>query len=173
MPALNLTPAWPAPCKHPPASAITRQQVNHLVSQGELWRLLTPALVHGGLFHLGMNLVALHFIGPAVEAALGPRRFAAVYAASAITGNALAWAMQTTGFSMAVGASSSISGLFGAYGELFRARAARAGPRGRGAAEASAAAVQGVGASGRPAGAACRQALLMHSSRPPQSPSGS
>jgi hypothetical protein len=54
-------------------------------------------------------------IGPSVEAILGPKRFLAVYAASAIAGNGLAWAMGSSGFTMAVGASSSVSGLFGAY----------------------------------------------------------
>jgi membrane associated rhomboid family serine protease len=91
--------------------------VNHLVSQGEVWRLLTPALVHANLFHLAINTLSLYMIGPSVEAILGRTRFAAVYAASAVTGNALSWWMGSTGFSMAVGASSSISGLFGAYGE--------------------------------------------------------
>ncbi|GBF91876.1 hypothetical protein Rsub_04981 [Raphidocelis subcapitata] len=90
-------------------------RINQLISQGELWRLITPALLHGSFFHLAMNSVSLYLIGPAVEAALGSRRFAAVYAASAVTGNALAWAVQSTGFSLSVGASSSISGIFGAY----------------------------------------------------------
>ncbi|KIZ02741.1 Rhomboid protease gluP [Monoraphidium neglectum] len=99
-----------------PGLVLKLARVNHLVSQGEVWRLLTPALVHANLFHLAINTLSLYMIGPSVEAILGRTRFAAVYAASAVTGNALSWWMGSTGFSMAVGASSSISGLFGAYG---------------------------------------------------------
>jgi membrane associated rhomboid family serine protease len=102
-------------------------QVNHLISQGELWRLLTPAVLHADLFHLGINSLSLYLLGPSVEAALGKGRFAAVYCASAVAGNALSWAMGSAGFTMAVGASSSISGLFGAYGGY----CLRRGPAGR------------------------------------------
>jgi len=120
-----LMPLSPSPIQttrnetqHPetPTPTPTRQ-VNHLVSQGELWRLLTPTLVHASLFHLAMNVLALHMLGPTVEALLGRKRFAAVYALSAVAGNGLAWWMGSSGFTMAVGASSSVSGLFGAYGE--------------------------------------------------------
>ena len=50
-------------------------QINHLVTRGELWRLLTPSLVHAGLLHLGVNMLSLHLLGPSVEAYLGRTRF--------------------------------------------------------------------------------------------------
>lgn len=33
------------------------------MSQGELWRLLTPALIHGSLLHLGVNTLSLYLLG--------------------------------------------------------------------------------------------------------------
>lgn len=37
------------------------------VRQGEVWRLLTPMLVHFGVFHLGFNLLWLHRLGRQIE----------------------------------------------------------------------------------------------------------
>lgn len=98
-----------------PSLVFKLARVNYLVSQGEVWRLLTAALVHGSFFHLAINTLSLYLIGPAVEEILGRKRFAIAYAASAVAGNTLAWAMGSSGFVMSVGASSSVSGLFGAY----------------------------------------------------------
>ena len=36
---------------------------DYLTSTGEWYRLLTVALVHGGIFHLGFNLFALMALG--------------------------------------------------------------------------------------------------------------
>ncbi|KAI8464807.1 MAG: hypothetical protein J3K34DRAFT_525914 [Monoraphidium minutum] len=98
-----------------PGLVLKLARFDYLVSQGEVWRLLTPALIHGSLFHLAINSLSLFLLGPTLEAILGRKRFVAAYAASAIAGNALAWWVGAAGYSMSVGASSSISGLFGAY----------------------------------------------------------
>jgi membrane associated rhomboid family serine protease len=51
---------------------------NDAIRAGELWRLLTPALVHGGALHLFMNAAVLSNVGAVVERLLGPARMLAV-----------------------------------------------------------------------------------------------
>ena len=81
---------------------------------GEWWRLLTPALVHGGLLHLAFNAYALWVTGPPLEAALGRSRLVALYVVSVLAGSA-AFVALAPPFTPAVGASGGIFGLFGAF----------------------------------------------------------
>ncbi len=77
----------------------------------EYWRLLTVALVHGSIIHLGFNMYALWIIGPIVEALYGPWRFMAIYLVCIAAGSAASFA---TSANPAVGASGGVFGLFGA-----------------------------------------------------------
>ena len=45
------------------------------VTSGQLWRLLSYGLLHGGLWHLIGNLALLYFFGLELERLLGARRF--------------------------------------------------------------------------------------------------
>jgi membrane associated rhomboid family serine protease len=83
------------------------------VTDGEYYRLLTAAFLHGGWLHLGLNMYMLWLIGIPLEAALGRMRFLGVYLVSAVAGTALSYAISPHGFSL--GASGAIFGLFGAY----------------------------------------------------------
>ena len=49
--------------------------------QGQYWRLVTVALVHGGFFHLGFNLYALHVLGTPVELYFGAIKYVVVLCA--------------------------------------------------------------------------------------------
>src|SRR5690348_2488601 len=49
------------------------------VRRGEVWRLFTPVLLHGGLFHLFCNMLALYFTGTRLEQRYGRREFLAFY----------------------------------------------------------------------------------------------
>lgn len=49
------------------------------------WQLVTSAFLHGGLAHLALNMFGLYIFGRGVEAALGSRRFLALYAASLLS----------------------------------------------------------------------------------------
>src|SRR5262249_53990838 len=53
-------------------------------ADGEPWRLLTHAFLHGGLLHLAVNTISLLNIGPLLERSIGPVRFAVVYVITAI-----------------------------------------------------------------------------------------
>ncbi|HUR16422.1 MAG TPA: rhomboid family intramembrane serine protease [Candidatus Limnocylindrales bacterium] len=80
------------------------------VMRGELWRLFTVTLVHGGLLHLLFNLYALYIVGPLVEAMYGRTLFVIFYVLSAL-GGSIASYLFIPGVS--VGASGAIFGLFG------------------------------------------------------------
>lgn len=82
----------------------------------QLWRLLTPALLHGDFLHLFMNCTALRNVGPAVENLLGPQRFLAVYGLSALGGCAASTFLSPA---PAVGASGAVFGLMGALSTFY------------------------------------------------------
>jgi membrane associated rhomboid family serine protease len=79
---------------------------------GEWWRLLSAGFLHGGQFHLLMNMVALFFLGRMLEPALGHARYLALYFASLLAGSFGAVLISPT--AEVVGASTAIFGLFGA-----------------------------------------------------------
>lgn len=79
------------------------------VKDGEVWRLLASAFLHGDVVHLGANMVALWSFGTILEALLGPRRYLVLYGVSALTG-ALASAFVTEP-RVSVGASGAVWGL--------------------------------------------------------------
>ena len=84
------------------------------VESGEYWRLITVALVHGGLTHLFFNMFSLLVLGNPVEAALGKARFLVIFFVSLLTGS-LASIYLTNQLYVSVGASGAIFGLFGAF----------------------------------------------------------
>jgi rhomboid protease GluP len=81
--------------------------------QGQYWRLVTVALVHGGFFHLGFNLYALHVLGTPVELYFGATKYVVVLLVSLIFGS-LASAFFNDPYTASVGASGMVFGLFGA-----------------------------------------------------------
>jgi membrane associated rhomboid family serine protease len=82
------------------------------VAEGEWWRLVTAAFLHYGPLHLGMNMLVLWIIGPALEDYLGHGRFALLYLVSGLAGSAgaLVWSPNAA----TVGASGAIWGIMGA-----------------------------------------------------------
>lgn len=86
---------------------------------GEWWRLMTSAFLHAGVTHIALNMLALWFIGGAVEPRLGRWRYATVYLLSALGGSVLSYAVDSP-FQASVGASGAVFGLFGALFVLMR-----------------------------------------------------
>lgn len=78
----------------------------------EPWRLLTAMFVHGGFFHLALNMLALWMLGQNLEPLLGRARFIALYLISGL-GGSVAVAVIAPGTST-VGASGAIFGLMAA-----------------------------------------------------------
>ena len=77
----------------------------------EYWRLLSVALVHGSILHLGFNMYALFIIGPIMEALYRPGRYLLIFLLCAAAGSAASLA---TSPNPGVGASGAVFGLFGA-----------------------------------------------------------
>lgn len=92
----------------------TRGPIPAGVADGEWYRLLTAAFLHGGTFHLLSNVFALLTVGPPVEAALGRVRFLALYLLSALGGSTLSYVLSAPD-QLGVGASGAIFGLAGAW----------------------------------------------------------
>jgi membrane associated rhomboid family serine protease len=91
-----------------------------LVAAGDWERLLTAAFLHYGPLHLGMNMLALWWIGRPLEDALGPLRYALLYLVSGLAGSAGALVANPT--IPTVGASGAIFGVLGAAIVLERQR---------------------------------------------------
>jgi len=84
---------------------------NELIRAGQLWRLFTPALVHGSIAHIGFNMYALLSFGTGLEQHFGHRRFFVLYVLGAFTGNVMSFLFTDA---VSVGASTAIFGLIGA-----------------------------------------------------------
>ena len=87
------------------------------VAAGELWRLVTVALVHAPdqlefFLHLGFNMYALYLVGPVVESFYGWKRMLFMYLAAAVTASTASFVFGPPG-EIATGASGAIFGLFG------------------------------------------------------------
>lgn len=81
------------------------------VHDGDWWRLFTAPLLHGGLFHLVLNVVALLVAGFQLERLIGSAWFAGIFAASALAGS-LASLIFNAPNVVSVGASGGVVGLF-------------------------------------------------------------
>ena len=91
-----------------------------LVKNGEIFRLITYAFLHGSIIHLVVNMYSLFIAGRQVENNFGKVRLLIIYFISALSGGLLS-ALFSDGIS--IGASGAIFGLLGAlvyFGLQFR-----------------------------------------------------
>jgi membrane associated rhomboid family serine protease len=96
------------------------------VEDGQYARLITAAFLHANLLHLATNMITLLIVGVPLERVLRPARYLTVYMLSALGGSLLSVALSPQ-FSIGVGASGAIFGLFGALVVLRRRVGAEAG----------------------------------------------
>lgn len=82
------------------------------VLNGDYYRLITSAFLHGGIIHFIFNNYALYIIGPQIESFFGKAKFITIYLISAIIGNLLSLTFNAPGI-VGVGASGAIFGLLG------------------------------------------------------------
>lgn len=94
--------------------------------------LLTPlsaALLHAGLFHLGMNLIMLVYTGRETEKALGPWGVLILYLVGAYAAAGAQWLAGPQSQIPMIGASGAASAIVGAYSLLYgKSRARAIGP---------------------------------------------
>lgn len=88
-------------------------KVNNLIRLGQLWRLITPVLLHGSILHIGFNMYALLVIGAGLERRMGHGRYLLLYLLAGFAGNVFSFLFSS---GISVGASTSIFGLLAAEG---------------------------------------------------------
>ena len=86
---------------------------NQAIMQGQLWRLITPILIHGSFLHIGFNMYALFMIGPVLENKYGDWPFIGLYLVGGLWGNTLSFLLSRN---PSLGASTAIFGLIAAQG---------------------------------------------------------
>lgn len=89
------------------------------VAAGEWFRMVTAAFLHQQIWHIGLNMMGLWFLGGPLEAALGRIRYVALYLLSALGGSTLSYLLAEQN-QLSLGASGAIFGLFGATAVLMR-----------------------------------------------------
>lgn len=78
----------------------------------QIWRFLTPVLLHGSFMHLFSNILSQMIFGTALEKVLGKKNTLILYILSAFGGVLFSSLLSD---SVAVGASTAIFGIFGCY----------------------------------------------------------
>jgi len=78
---------------------------------GDIWRCISYAYMHGGIIHLGFNMLVLYQIGPLIESEVGWQRFFVIYSVTGIVATLAGLAIhpQIT----VVGASGALFGISG------------------------------------------------------------
>lgn len=90
-------------------------RINGPIRAGEIWRFITPILLHASIPHILFNMYALFLFGPSLERYFGHWRFLLLYLLTGFTGNVFSFLiMSDNGYS--VGASTSVFGLIAAEG---------------------------------------------------------
>ncbi len=85
------------------------------------WQLVTYSFLHGGIGHIFFNLFAVYMFGAPLEQVFGPRRYAALWFASVLSGALMQVLVAgiTGDVVPVIGASAGVFGLLLAYGLLF------------------------------------------------------
>ena len=92
-----------------------------LIRSGDYYRLFTGMLLHGSIFHLGLNCYALYIVGSQIESFLGKIKYIIIYIFSGLTAALLS--ITLNGNHSSIGASGAIFGLMGAmlyFGYYYR-----------------------------------------------------
>jgi membrane associated rhomboid family serine protease len=92
------------------------------VEHFEVYRFVTYMFIHGGIWHIGMNMLVLYFFGPALERHMGTRKFLWFYFACGLAGGAAflayGWAIAELNANV-IGASGAALGVLVGYAVLY------------------------------------------------------
>lgn len=99
---------------HVPGALLADWGGNYAVQTrgGQPWRLFSGLFLHGGLLHVGLNMLALYQGGQLAERVFGSRRFLALYLACGVVASMASVWWRPNGLS--IGASGAVFGVFGA-----------------------------------------------------------
>lgn len=104
---------------------------SYMIQTGEYWRIFTAMFLHFSILHIGLNMLSLFFIGPAVEVFFGKWRYLVIYLLSGIVGGIVTFFIDPA--ALAAGASGAIFGVFGALGVFYLVNRRSLGMYGNGA----------------------------------------
>ena len=90
------------------------------VADGEWYRLVTAGFIHAGLGHIAFNMIALWWLGSALERYIGAWRMLVIYFSAVLWGSF--GAVLLSPHSLTVGASGGVFGLMAAYLVIERQR---------------------------------------------------
>ena len=91
------------------------------VKKGYIWQFFTYMFLHGGLFHLFINMLGFFFFGPEMERTLGTRQFYFLYFLSGLLGG-IGWYIISglqVQWGVCIGASGAVFGILGAFAALY------------------------------------------------------
>jgi len=88
--------------------------VNLYISEGEIWRLVTPMFIHVHFAHFFYNTISIAMMGPIIEGLLGKWKFLLLYLISGIAGNAATFVFLPLTYTH-TGSSGAIFGLLGCF----------------------------------------------------------
>jgi membrane associated rhomboid family serine protease len=89
------------------------------VADGAWWQLVTSMFTHVDVWHIGLNMMALYILGPALERIMGRTRFLMVYLVGGLAGSVMVLWLSDPGGST-LGASGAIYALLGGLLVTFR-----------------------------------------------------
>lgn len=90
-----------------------------VIQNFELWRLVTYMFLHGGMFHVLINMFILWMFGVTIEQTWGTKRFLFYYFMTGIAGGIFTTIFQPSSMVPTIGASGAIYGLLVAYAVMF------------------------------------------------------
>ncbi|KPF77938.1 hypothetical protein IP88_05155 [alpha proteobacterium AAP81b] len=105
---------------------LTAALAGHSDPAGAALTLVSHMFLHAGLFHLGLNLLFLGWVGRYVEWVAGWRSLLLLFLAGGIVGGLAQWLVAPAATAPIVGASGAIAAVFGAYVVIFAQHRARA-----------------------------------------------
>jgi membrane associated rhomboid family serine protease len=84
-----------------------------------VWQFFTYMFLHGGVWHILFNMLALFMFGNDLERVWGTRRFMAYYFITGVGAGVCSWMVAMNSRTVTIGASGAIYGLLLAYGVLW------------------------------------------------------
>ena len=84
---------------------------NYLISHGQVWRLFTSIFLHGGVRHIGFNMIALYMWGRYAEMLYGKKNYILIYLFAGLLGSLGSYGLSSAD---SLGASGAIYGVMGA-----------------------------------------------------------
>ncbi len=85
------------------------------LEKGRIWTLLTYSFLHANILHIFLNMLALYFLGSALEKFIGTARFLSAYFAGGIVGGVIWLLLSFSHPEALVGASASVMSVFACF----------------------------------------------------------